>query len=154
MKRISLIILSLATASLLFSYVTTADEKTGSASAEQTIRQLEEEWANALVKRDYATIDRITASDWMLTDPTGDLQTKAQADADLKSGDLTIESFKINELKVRVYGDTAIVHGLETEKSKYKKEDLSGQYRFTDVFVKRDGRWQAVASHVSRVMKD
>ena len=74
--------------------------------------------------------------------------------ADAQSGDLTFESFKINELKVRIYGDTAIVHGLETEKSKYKKEDLSGQYRFTDVFIKRDGRWQAVATHFTRVAKD
>jgi hypothetical protein len=45
----------------------------------------------------------------------------------------------------------AIVLGLETEKSMIHGKDMSGQYRFTDVFVKRDGRWQAVASHASRV---
>ena len=50
-----------------------------------------------------------------------------------------------------MYGDMAIVLGLETEKSKIHGKDMSGQYRFTDVFVKRDGRWQAIASPLSRV---
>jgi ketosteroid isomerase-like protein len=115
---------------------------------------LEHDWADALVKRDQAVLDRIEAPDWMLTDPSGTLQTKAQADTTLKSGDHTFESFKIDELKVRVYGDTAVVHGLETEKSNHKGKDTSGQYRFTNVFVKRDGRWQAIATHVSRVVKE
>ncbi len=54
---------------------------------------------------------------------------------------------------MRAYGDTAVVHGLETEKSSYKGKDTSGQYRFTDVFVKRNGRWQAIATQVTRVAK-
>jgi ketosteroid isomerase-like protein len=54
---------------------------------------------------------------------------------------------------VRVFGDTVIVHGLETEKSTYKGADSSGQYRFTDVFIKRDGVWVAVAEHGSKVRK-
>ena len=45
----------------------------------------------------------------------------------------------------------AIVHGLETEKSSYKGKDISGQYRFTDVFMKREGKWMAIATHVTRV---
>ena len=154
MKRMSLIALSIAAVSLLFSQITTADEKSANSSPEQIIRQLEADLAQAMVKRDFATIDRITATDWMLTDADGELQTKADADADLKSGNLTIQSYKINELKVRIYGDTAIVHGLETEKSKYKREDLSGQYRFTDLLIKRDGRWQIVATHISKVAKE
>jgi hypothetical protein len=45
------------------------------------------------------------------------------------------------------------VHGLDTEKSSYKGKDTSGQYRFTDVFVKRNGLWHAVATHASKVAK-
>ena len=56
-------------------------------------------------------------------------------------------------MTLRVYGDTAVVHGLETEKSSYKGKDTSGQYRFTDVFLKRDGGWHAIATHVTRVVK-
>jgi hypothetical protein len=55
---------------------------------------------------------------------------------------------------VRVYGDTAIASGLGTEKSTYKGKDTSGQYRYTDVFVKRNGTWQAVATHGSKVTKE
>jgi hypothetical protein len=45
------------------------------------------------------------------------------------------------------------VSGLETEKSKYDGKDSSGQYRFTDVFVKQGGAWKAVSTHVSKVKK-
>ena len=87
----------------------------------------------------------------MLTDPDGHLISKAKADADLKSGTLTLESFHLDDLKIRVFGQTAIAYGLETEKSKYAGKDTSGQYRFTDVFIKRAGRWQAVSTHISKV---
>ena len=107
----------------------------------------------ALVKKDQAVIDRIAAPEWMLSTDQGDLQTKTQADAELKSGAYNCESTTINELKVSVFGETAVVFGLETEKSTYKGTDSSGQYRFTDVFVKRNGIWQAVATHVSKVVK-
>lgn len=122
-------------------------------SAEQAIIQLENEWAVALQKADQAAIDRITSPDWMLTDPAGILITKAEADAEMKAGSIKIESFKIDDLKVKVFGDTAIAYGLETEKSTFKGTDSSGQYRFTDVFVKQGGSWKAVATHVTKVQK-
>jgi ketosteroid isomerase-like protein len=125
-----------------------ADEMQGD---EQALRKIEEDWANALVKGDVAATQRFVSPDWVLTLPDGEVLTKAQADADLKSGAVKFESFKLDELKVRVYGDTAVVHGLETEKSTNKGKDTSGQYRFTDTFIKRDGRWMAVATHVSKV---
>ena len=149
MKRIVLNTLSAVAVCLTLAQAIAAEEKAG--NDEQIIKQLEQEWADALMKRDQAAIDRITSADWVLTDPKGRLIAKAQAEADLKSGTVKFESIKLDELKVRVYGDTAVVHGLETRKSSYKGKDTSGQYRFTDVFVKRNGRWQAIASHVSRV---
>ena len=50
-----------------------------------------------------------------------------------------------------VAGDTAIVHGLWTEKSTLNGKDMSGQYRFTDTFIKRDGRWQAVGTFSTKL---
>ena len=145
MKRLMLIAAFLAAAVVA--------KPAASVSPEQAIRQIETDWAAALVKADLAAIDRIEAPDWQLTDPEGNVNMKADSDADLKSGALKLASFKINDLKVRIFGDTAIVHGLETEKSSYKGDDTSGQYRFTDVFVKRGGVWRAVATHVTRVVK-
>jgi len=62
-------------------------------------------------------------------------------------------SFAWTDMKVHVYGDTAIVTGLNTTKGTFKGKDTSGAYRFTDVFVKRDGRWQVVATRASLVAK-
>ena len=81
------------------------------------------------------------------------MQTRAEANAELKSGAMTFESFKLDDLKVRVIGDTAVVHGLDTEKTTYKGKDVSGQIRFTDIFVKRDGKWLCVATPASKVEK-
>jgi len=127
-----------------------ADKK---AKDEQAIQKLEQEWADALVKGDQTTIDRIVSPDWLFTDPEGNLITKATSDADLKSGKVKFESVQADELKVRVFGDSAIAFGLVTEKGNYDGKDTSGQYRFTDVFIKKDGRWQAVCTQLTRVAK-
>jgi len=153
MKRIVLNTLSVIAACLAVGQAMAADEKGKSGKDEQVIKQLMQEWADALVKGDQAAIDRITSADWTLTDPQGMLISKAQSDAHRKSGTVKFESFKLDELKVRVYGDTAVVHGLATRKSSYQGKDTSGQYRSTDVFIKSNGRWQAIAAHVTRVVK-
>jgi uncharacterized protein (TIGR02246 family) len=119
----------------------------------RAVTQLETQWLAALAKGDVAAVDRIEAPDFIFSGPGGELQNRAENDADMASGAAKTESMRFDELKVRVLGDTAIVHGLETEKSSYKGEDTSGQYRFTDVFVKRGGAWAAVATHVSMVRK-
>ena len=94
---------------------------------------------------DAATLDRILADDWVGRGPTG-IATKAQALADLKSGDNKLDSQTLGEMKVRVFGNTAVVTGSDDEKSSYKGKDTGGHYVWTDIFVKRNGRWQAVAS--------
>ena len=120
-------------------------------SLEETLIQIEHDWGNALLKADVAAWSRYLGDDWVLTYSDGTLVTKPMALADLKEGALRIESFQLDDVKVRVYGDAAVVTGLITEKSKFRDKDTSGVRRFTDVFVKRDGRWQAVASHESDV---
>src|SRR3974390_1406302 len=132
-------------------FLRAADQK--SEDAEQAIKKLEHEWADALVKRDQAVIDRIESTEWMLADAEGNLVSKAKADADLKSGAVAFESVHADELKVRVFGDTAIAYGLVTEKIKAQGKDTSGQFRFTDVFISRDRRWQTISTHLSRVAK-
>lgn len=154
MKRIiPMVMLAVAAMSLAFGEPSTKESKAQNGSDEQLFTKLEQDWAQALVKHDLAAIDRLVAPGWMLTDPEGGLVDKAQSDADLKSGALAIESSTIDNLIVRVDGDTAVVFGLETEKSTYKGADTSGQYRFTDVFVKRNGVWKAIATHLTKVVK-
>src|SRR2546430_113191 len=108
MQRILINSLSVIAVCLAVVQAMAAEKNDKSANDEQIIRQLMQEWAEALVKGDQAAIDRITSADWMLTDPQGMLISKAQSDAHRKSGTVKFESFKLDELKVRVYGDTAV----------------------------------------------
>jgi ketosteroid isomerase-like protein len=114
-------------------------------TVEQTLMQFERDWTDAVLKKDTAVLGKILADDWIGLGPSG-TTTKAQLLADVKSGENKIESQTLGEMKVRVFGDVAIVTGSDDEKSSYKGKDTSGHYVWTDVFVKRKGQWQAVAS--------
>ena len=151
MKRLILIAALVAAAASVA--LAQSPAKPAAGNTEQAIRQIELDWANALAKGDVATIEKFTAADWVLSDPEGNVMMMPQLSAELKAGAMKIESFTLDDLKVRVYGDMALAFGLETEKSSYKGSDSSGQYRFTDVFVKQGGAWKAVATHVSKVVK-
>jgi ketosteroid isomerase-like protein len=125
--------------------------QTQTESVEQELIKLENEWADAWVKRDAASFDRIIADDYTWTSPWGDVWTKAQDLALVKSGEAVIKSWVLADMKVRVYGDTAVVTGRNTIKETYKGEDVSGQNRWTHTWVKRAGRWQCVAAHSSEI---
>ena len=119
---------------------------------EMALLEIQREWGKALVAGDTGAMNRFVAPEWTLTNPMGHVETKADADAALRSGDLDFESMTPQDLKVKVYGDSAIVSGQSTDKGKYKGQDISGTYRFTDVFVKRDGKWMAISTHATRVV--
>jgi len=111
--------------------------------------QIERDWANAIVRHDAATISRIVAEDWSETSWDGSSFGKAQALADLPFG--TTESIAMDPIRVRVFGDVAIVTTGDVEKSTFKGEDSSGHYAWTDVYMNRNGQWQAVATQGSKV---
>jgi ketosteroid isomerase-like protein len=115
------------------------------ADLEQMFTKLENEWAKADNSKDTKVLDRILADDWTYLGATG-VQNKAQHLADLKSGGGGLEFETLGDVKVRVFGDTAVVTGTAEQKSSDKANDTSGHYLWTDVFVKRQGRWQAVNS--------
>ena len=117
---------------------------------EATITQLERDWVAAIVKKDTASLDRLLADEFNGTSPTAHTYTKAMAIDDLKNGTYVVDSMDLDEVSVNAYGDTAVAFTSQEEKSRYAGKDLGGHYHFTDVWTKRDGRWQAVASHGSR----
>jgi len=80
------------------------------------------------------------------------LTNKAQAIALFKSGDLKLESSKIDGMKVQMFDKTAVVTYTTMDKGMFKGRDISGQYRWTDVFVKMGGKWKMVASQGTPVM--
>jgi len=122
-----------------------------SASVEQELIELENGMNDATVKGDVTFFDRIAADDLTDTDFTGRVWTKAQDIENVKSGNFKCTSAANDDFKVRVYGDTAVVTGRNTVKAQFISMDVSGQYRWTDTWIKRAGRWQLVATHNSKI---
>lgn len=123
---------------------------------EQTLTQMEKDWSKvgmskANLANDLKTVDRTMADDWVGIDFLGNTITKAQFIANLKTGAATTQSIELGSIKVRVFGDTAVVTVSDTEKSTYNGKDSSGKYVWTDIYANRNGRWQAVASHSTKV---
>ena len=125
-----------------------AQSKEGSStSTEQAVMRIERELLSAILKGDASANERYLADTYVFTGPDGTVQNKAQAIADLKSGELKLQSASLDGAKVQVYGDTVVVTYSSNDKGTYKGKDISGTTRWTDVFVNRNGRWQLVASH-------
>lgn len=131
--------------------VVSAETPADRTADEQQIRKIEQDWIDAIVKRDGAFLTKLEADDFTFTDPDGVVRDKAADIKDTTTGDAVFDEIKIDSLKVRFYGDTAIVNGLGTVKAHEKDEDLSGQYSWTDVFAKQKGQWKAAAAHVTMV---
>jgi ketosteroid isomerase-like protein len=139
--------------SLLLLAFTAAAQDTkyqNAAAVEQELIAMEKDWTQAALKKDIAVIDRIAADDWVGIDFTGKTFSKADIINEVKSGASAPRSIELGPMKVRVYGDTAVVNGSDTEKSTWQGKDSSGHYVWTDVFVKRNGRWQAVSSQSTK----
>jgi ketosteroid isomerase-like protein len=123
-------------------------------AAEKELIKVENDWNTASIKRDTKTLELLYASEYHSTDYTGKTYTKAE---DLKSTTDPKNVFTsgvLSDLQVHIYGQTAVVTGLNTVKASYDGKETSGDYRFTDVFVKRDGRWQCVATQGTKVAKN
>ena len=151
MKRALLLVVTMCVVSFFASAQAPAARSAQASPEEATLLQIERDWDNAAIKGDTAALDRILAADCVFTNFEGQIETKAQRLAAVKSGERKLESATLSEMKVRILGDVAIVHGLSTVKSSLKGKDTSGRYRWTDVFAKRGGRWQAVATQSTKV---
>jgi len=122
-------------------------------TVEQILMNMEQEMADAFVKGDMSVFDKYTTDNTVFTDPGGMLMNKAQLTAQFKSGDLKLESSKIDGMKVQMFGDTAVVTYTTMDKGTFKGKDISSQYRWTDVFVKMGGKWKLVAGQGTPIMQ-
>lgn len=121
------------------------------ASAEKEIPLLEQEWMAAWVKQDRATCERILADDFLLTSARGVLMSKSEWLAALSSFICT--SFSWEQLVVRPFGKTAIVHGRANQEAAVAGQDWSGVFLITDVWAKRNNQWQVVSRHGTGPLK-
>ena len=119
------------------------------ADISQTLQAMERTWLNAEKNHDAATFDKLVADDWIAMTPDGKRQTKAERAAEIIASD--IDSATLGEMKVRVFGDTAVVTGTDDEITMKDGKKSTDHYVWTDVFVKRNGKWLAVASQTAQI---
>jgi ketosteroid isomerase-like protein len=106
--------------------------------------------ARAWVDGDREFIESTLADDWSVTDLTGRVLTKDEVLREaFGSDERHVASMNIDDIRVRPFGDWAIVTGRTRAAGEYEGEVMEVTLRFTDVFVLRDGRWQAAASHAT-----
>ena len=122
-------------------------------TAEEELLKLEKEFTDAIVENDLESIGRLVTDDWIIIDPKGEIVDRARFFEVIKSGTLTHEMMESQDFRVRVYGDSAVVTAVTRTKGKFMGQEFSTQERATDVFVKRDGRWQCVLTHLTRFPK-
>ena len=137
-------------------------EKIDTAAIEAELVKLERDWANAVKNGDADTVRGVMADDIVIINPDGSTPTKAEEVDAVQARVVTIESWEISDPKVTVLdANNAFVTGrglIKNGKSKVpnskKTIDISGEYRFLDVYSRRNGKWQAVASQTTPIPKD
>ncbi|HZP25527.1 MAG TPA: nuclear transport factor 2 family protein [Dehalococcoidia bacterium] len=121
-------------------------------TAEETeVRQIESRKFAAMVNREFAELEHILADDLTYTHSIGQLENKAEYLATLRSGNLVYQAIETEELNVRVYGDASVVTGRAKMRVGSGDQSTNLLIRFTDVYVKREGRWQLVAWQATRL---
>ena len=118
----------------------------------QQLKSIQQQLAAAWIARDRDTLERLPAPDWMVTHVTGQRMTRADVLRDmLESAATRIESMDVDEVDVRLFGDAAVVTGRTHARGLQADAAVDVTLRFTDVFVRRSDRWQAIASHATLI---
>jgi ketosteroid isomerase-like protein len=150
MKRfMSQLTINIALLSFAFGQSPSAQLPVSSAS-EQEVRQMLEKYRIAILQRDVATLEKIWADDYVFVNAAGDVLTKADRLANIKSGATTLDSINQQEkVTVRVYENSAVATSRVTLKGQYSGQPISGEYRSVLVWVKGSGGWQLVSNQLT-----
>lgn len=148
MKNISrfTLIAALLTLWVFKSYVVRSQNST-----ETTVAELEKQRFAALVSKDYAYLDKVLAEDLYYCHSNGLIDNKTSFVQSIKDGKLTYQEMVPEELKVRVYGKTAVITGVCAAKVLSNGQQLNTRFRFTDVYVKNKAGWQMVSWQSLRI---
>jgi ketosteroid isomerase-like protein len=115
-----------------------------SGSDAQQVTQLEQRRADAVVRRDTALLNKITAEDSVRILPSGSVETKSQLLTQLNSGTVTYNSIVVDQLTVKLYGDTAVVTGKSVFRGQKEGKPFAGRCRFSRIWRKDLNGWQEV----------
>ena len=122
--------------------------------AQQEVLQFERDACKAFLDADVVALERVLTPDFTLTLSNGEVSTRADEINELRSGKVHYDVFENYDMLARLYGnDTAVVLGKTRVKGTADGKPFDRVVQFTDTLIKRDGRWQLAAGHVSRIEK-
>jgi ketosteroid isomerase-like protein len=122
--------------------------------AQQEVLQFERDACKAFLDADVAALERVLTPDFTLTVSNGEVSTRADEINELRSGKVHYDVFENYDMLARLYGnDAAVVLGKTRVKGTADSKPFDRVVQFTDTLIKRDGRWQLAAGHVSRIEK-
>lgn len=128
-----------------------ASSAAAQSKAEREVLAANAAFDSAIVARDAEAYARILADDFIFTGADGSVSDKKGEIERVRAGGLTFESGRSEDVRVKVYGNTAVVTGRFAAKGKNNGRDFTFVERYTAVFVKRDGRWQMVAEQATEI---
>src|SRR5215208_2337435 len=131
---------------------TKSARRTQTETVVEGIRRLDQERIQAQIHADAAALNRIYADDFIGIGPSGRVRTKAQVISDFTSGDLKFQSITTDDVRVRVYGNTAVETGRSTMIGQDRGKAVPRDNRFTRVWIKQVGRWRLVSNHYSSLI--
>ena len=112
----------------------------------QALTRLNAGYIRSVIESDVDWFDGYLTADFLNSNPDGSLVDKAAFLVQI-ARPMTLQNFAIEDVRIRILGDYAIIHARTT----YRKPDgQAGAGRYTDIWEKRDERWLCVAAHVSR----
>lgn len=124
-----------------------------SRSREQQLIALEHMWNEAQVNRDSSALATMIGDKFVNTEWDGEISERGKFLADIADPRFKVSVLNIQDVKVVLYRDTAVVAGIYHTKGTYQGKPYEHVGRFTDTWVFQDSRWQCVASHTSLLQK-
>jgi ketosteroid isomerase-like protein len=121
-------------------------------SDQEILMELERNWDAAVRRKDVGFIERVLADEFVVTYAEGVRSDKAKELTVAAEFNQQVDSVTLDEFVVKVYGDTAVVWFTQHLVGPMQGRSVSLTFRYTDVWVQRDGRWQCVASHATKVV--
>jgi ketosteroid isomerase-like protein len=147
MKRSLLLAVVFASVSL-FAF---AQEKKASNPVEQVILKLEQQWEDALVKSDFAALERLYDDTMVYTHSSGSVDNKSAYINAIKSGATKYQSMKRDDIKVSVYGDAAVVTCHWDVRVLAGGNKIETNARYIHVYIKQKDGWKMVAHQATRI---
>jgi ketosteroid isomerase-like protein len=125
----------------------------GSAGAEQALEKKAHEYAEALTKRDVKALDEIWTANYTFVNPRGELLSKAQRMANIKSGTTEFQTMRPQKDRLHVHGNFAVEVGRIVVEGEYSGHESSGEYRYTTMWIKTQKRWRMLANQITLIAK-